>query len=393
MTRPILEADDERRPVGVSLLFALAAAVIVLAGFSQIGDLFSAAFLALTLIITVRPLFTWLVERSVPRPLASVACSALVLLFIFGLVALIGMSIAQLAQTLPQYASRFTAVYRDAIAWLSGFGLDEGTISRGLSSVNFNSLLSTATGLLSSIGQGSGQLVTLIIVIVFMGVDTTQIVNRTQWLQRDQPSMLTALSDFGVRVRQYWLVSTGFGLLVAVLDTIFLSFMNIPLAITWGVFAFVTNYIPNVGFVLGLIPPALMALLSHDLPAMIIVIVGYSIINFFFQTMIQPKFTGDAVGLNTTVTFLSLLFWVSILGGLGAIMAVPLTLFLKAVFIDSSPRTMWLGVFLQARDVPADAPPEGFRNPLDRDARRQRRATNNKRASRRDHFGFHRRGR
>lgn len=375
MTKPLLEAEDEGRPIGVSLLFALAAGVIVLAGLSQVGDLFSAAFLALTLVITVRPLFNWLVGRSVPRPLASVVCSALVLLFIFGLVALVGVSIAQLVQTLPQYASRFTDVYEDVTAWLAGFGIDSATITRALSSVNFNSIVSTATGLLSSVTQGSGQLVTIIIVVAFMGVDTTSIANRVQWLRRDQPSMFSALQDFGVRVRQYWLVSTGFGLLVAALDTVFLSMMGVPLAFTWGVFAFVTNYIPNVGFVLGLIPPALMALLANDATSMIVVIIGYCVINFFFQTMIQPKFTGDAVGLNTTVTFLSLLFWVAVLGGLGAIMAVPLTLFLKAVFIDSSPRTMWLGVFLQAKDVSADVPPEPLRNPLDRRTARERRPT------------------
>jgi predicted PurR-regulated permease PerM len=304
-----------------------------------------------------------------------VVCSALVLLFIFGLVALVGVSIAQLVQTLPQYATRFTDVYRDTTAWLAGFGIDSGTMSRALSSVNFNSILSTATGLLSSVTQGSGQLVTIIIVVAFMGVDTTRITNRVQWLRRDQPSMFSALQDFGVRVRQYWLVSTAFGLLVAALDTVFLSMMGIPLAFTWGVFAFVTNYIPNVGFVLGLIPPALMALLARDVTLMIVVIIGYCVINFFFQTMIQPKFTGDAVGLNTTVTFLSLLFWVAVLGGLGAIMAVPLTLFLKAVFVDSSPRTMWLGVFLQAKDVSADEPPEPLRNPLDRHTARERRPT------------------
>lgn len=363
MSVPPTERTEER-PFGVSLLFGLAAAVILLAGLSQVADIFTSAFLAVTLVLTVRPLLDWMVRKKVPRPIASILCATLVIGFLMGMVALIGVSIAQLATTLPQYSSRFTAVYWDAIDWLASLGVDQVMISNALASVNFNSLIGTVTSALASIGQGSGQLVALLIVIAFLTLDTSRIVHRQTWLRRDQPYLLDALRDFGVRVRQYWVVSTSFGLLVAVLDTIFLSFMNIPLAFTWGVFAFVTNYVPNVGFVIGLIPPALMALLSHDVTAMIIVIIGYSLINFFFQMIIQPKFTGDAVGLNTTVTFLSLLFWVAVLGGMGAILAVPLTLFFKAIFIDSSRRTEWLGVFLQARDMPGEAPPEPVRNPL-----------------------------
>lgn len=363
----LTDPNDSKRATGVSLLFGLAAAVIVLAGLSLIRDIFAVAFLAMTLAVTVRPLFTWLVERRVPRVVASMSVSALVLAFIFGLVALIGLSIVQLVEALPSYASEFSALYREAVSWLETLGIEQDAIGGVLASLDFNSVFSTATGLLTGLGQGSWQLVTLLIIIAFIGVDATRITSRVEWLRRDEPSMLSALMDFGVRVRQYWIVSTSFGLLVAILDTIFLSVVNVPLAFTWGVLAFVTNYVPNVGFVLGLIPPALMALLAGDVTSMVIVIVGYSVINFFFQTIIQPKFTGDAVGLNTTVTFVSLLFWVPVVGGLGALMAVPLTLFFKAVFIDSSRRTSWLGVFMQAKDTHSEAPPERVTNPLRKD--------------------------
>jgi predicted PurR-regulated permease PerM len=46
-----------------------------------------------------------------------------------------------------------------------------------------------------------------------------------------------------------------FGLIVAVLDSVALALLGIPLAITWGLLAFITNYIPNVGFIIGVVPP------------------------------------------------------------------------------------------------------------------------------------------
>ena len=68
--------------------------------------------------------------------------------------------------------------------------------------------------------------------------------------------------DFAKSTRKYWIVTTIFGFIVALLDVGALLIIGVPLAVTWGVLAFVTNYIPNIGFLLGLIPPALIALLD-----------------------------------------------------------------------------------------------------------------------------------
>ena len=87
-------------------------------------------------------------------------------------------------------------------------------------------------------------------------------------------------------------------------------------------------------------------------------VVAYAVLNFVIQSLIQPKFTGDAVGLNTTTTFLSLLFWSQVIGALGTILAVPLTLFVKCVLIDSDRRSRWVGVFLSAGDNPVLQPDE-----------------------------------
>ena len=102
--------------------------------------------------------------------------------------------------------------------------------------------------------------------------------------------------------------------------------------------AFITNYIPNIGFVIGLIPPAVLALLDGGPRLMVIVIVFYSVINVVIQSIIQPKVVGDVVGLSATITFLSLVVWTWLIGPLGAVLAVPLSLLTKALLIDADPR-------------------------------------------------------
>ncbi|HEY0239083.1 MAG TPA: AI-2E family transporter, partial [Friedmanniella sp.] len=133
---------------------------------------------------------------------------------------------------------------------------------------------------------------------------------------------------------------------------------------TWGVLAFVTNYIPNVGFVIGLIPPALIALLDGGVGAMVAVIVVYVVLNIVVQTIIQPRFTGDAVGISGTVAFISLIFWAYVLGGIGALVAIPATLFLKSTLIDNSVPASWVNALVSAEPA-KDQPRAPRRRPTD----------------------------
>jgi len=139
-----------------------------------------------------------------------------------------------------------------------------------------------------------------------------------------------------------------FGFIVAVLDVIALAIIGVPLFVTWGVLAFVTNYIPNIGFILGVIPPALIALLDGGVGSAVAVVAVYTVINVVVQTIIQPRFTGDAVGISATVAFVSLIFWAYLLGTLGALLAVPATLFLKSVLLDNSVPASWVNALVSA---------------------------------------------
>jgi predicted PurR-regulated permease PerM len=186
-----------------------------------------------------------------------------------------------------------------------------------------------------------------------------------------------AMTSFGVSTRRYIVVSTVFGLIVAVFDTIALMLLGVPVALLWGLLAFITNYIPNIGFVIGVVPPALIGLLEGGPRLMISVLVVYSVLNVVIQSVIQPKVVGDAVGLSTTLTMLSLVFWAYTLGAMGALLAVPLTLFTKALLVDADPAARWVNQLLSgsqpsrspaseppvppAPKAPAAPPPEGAR--------------------------------
>ena len=180
-----------------------------------------------------------------------------------------------------------------------------------------------------------------------MAIESSGFPRRMALVGEERPHLPVALTLFAQGTRSYLLVSTVFGAIVAVGDWIALTIIGVPAAALWGLLAFVTNYVPNIGFVLGVVPPALLGLLAGGWGELIAIVVVYSLLNFVVQTLIQPRFVGDSVGLSMTVTFIALLFWGWVLGALGALLAIPLTLLVKALLVDVDPRGHWLDALLR----------------------------------------------
>ena len=360
---PASAAEDREAPAerlqGEAIVIIVAGLAVSCAGIYFARALIGPAFFALTLVITVRPLVSWASRHHVPRSMSAVGAILLIYAFVLMMFAALGIAIAQLVDTLPDYAVKFQAIWGGIQEMLARFGVDQSALFGQISqAMDTGRIVMVAQGLLAQITNFGSILSVMALTVIFLMFDMSRIEVRAQALTILKPGIAGALADFAGAVRSYWLVSTVFGLIVAVFDVIALGFLGVPMAVTWGVLSFITNYIPNIGFFLGVIPPALLALVDSGPWTALWVVVAYSVLNFVIQSLIQPKFTGDAVGLNTTTTFLSLLFWSQVIGALGTILAVPLTLFVKCVLIESDSRSRWVGIFLSAGDNPVLRPDE-----------------------------------
>ena len=359
MSETPVHRTDRQRTQGETIILAVAAIVVGCTGIYMLHGLLAPAFFALTLVITMRPLVALASRHHVPRPISAVGAIILIYTFVIGLFAALGVAIAQLVETLPDYSAKFEAIWTQLQTLLGRFGIDQSTLMNQVSGMlDTSRIVTLAQGMLSQVTSFGSVLMIMALTVVFLMFDMSRIELRARALTALKPEIAAALAGFARAVRSYWLVSTIFGLIVAVLDVVALGLLGVPMAVTWGVLSFITNYIPNIGFFIGLIPPALLALVDSGPWTALWVVVAYAALNFVIQTLIQPKFTGDAVGLNTTTTFLSLLFWAEVIGALGTILAIPLTLFVKALLIDSDPRSRWVSIFLSAGDTPVRAPDE-----------------------------------
>ncbi|PID55301.1 MAG: AI-2E family transporter [Micrococcales bacterium] len=336
-------------------ILAVAGLVVAAVGLRQVSNLIAPLFLAVTLVISVEPLRSRLVRLGVPGVLATTTVILSVYLIIVAVIGSVVWSITQLVQLVPQYSAEMNALYQSSLNRLTQLGFGQSDLDALLQKFDPSQVIGVVQSLAGQVSGWTSLVVLLLTSVVFLAGDAAGFGDRLRAVADSRPGTARGLRDFGERVRQYWLVSSVFGLIVAVLDVIALMIIGVPLALTWGVLSFVTNYIPNIGFVLGLIPPALIALLEGGVPMMLWVVVVYSALNVVIQTFIQPRFTGDAAGINPTVTFISLLVWAYLLGPLGALLAVPATLLLKSVMVDQSPSHSWLGALIGA-EIPQQQP-------------------------------------
>ena len=328
-------------PRGLLILMGLAAAVVVVAGMKGAAGILGITYLTLILTIALHPLQT-LLARRLPGWLATIVCLLAVYLTIVGLAMLLVSSAAQFAGLLPQYEAEFDRLIAGLTARLATFGIGETQLQALTSTLDLSKLSELLTTALSGVLGVVSNLIFIITLLLFMTIDGANFPRQLGAAGRVRPTMVKAVQDFARTTRRYLRVSTVFGAIVAVLDTIVLIALDIPTPILWGLLAFLTNYIPNIGFVIGLVPPAILGLLSGGPGLMLAVIAIYCVLNVIIQSVIQPKVVGDAVGLSPTLTFLSLIFWAWVLGPIGAVLAVPLTLLTRAILIDADPTSQWL---------------------------------------------------
>ena len=279
-------------------------------------------------------------QAQVARRLATL--TALVAAYLILLVMVVGtvVCLIKFADILPTYAKEAESLTKNAQGDLTKLGVGTGSTSDALSKLDPAKLAEPLAGVIGGILDALGDLFLLVTLMFFFVVAVPGFVPRIAALRHTKPELAASMAKFLKGAQTYLLMTALFGAIVGVLDTGALWLLGVPLPLVWGFFSFITNFIPNIGFIIGIIPPAFLALLDSGWQGMLAVVLAYSVLNVTIQTFIQPRIVGNSVGLSAEITFLSLVVWTFLLGALGALLAVPMTLLLRAIFIDADSRTL-----------------------------------------------------
>lgn len=320
--------------VGIASIF------IILAGIRQLSAILNPILLALVITITMLPVPGRLTKRGLPG-WAALVLTILIVVLLLGLVILtVFFSMTRLSTELPAYLNDATTrVSTELPSWLSrieAFKPSQASFDIG---PLMQQVLLTVTNLLVQFGLA-------LFIFFFMISAAISLPNAARLgLTTDTP-IIRQISELTKDVRQYMVILTGINFLVGLGNTIFLYFLGVDYAVLWGILAWFMGYIPSIGFWIAMIPPLILAYAQYGLSTAVIVLIGYVVINGGVQNFIQPKIMGQGLKISPLVVFVGLFVWGFLLGGIGAILAVPLTL-LVIVILDNFEGTHTLAVLMR----------------------------------------------
>ncbi|MCJ7662799.1 MAG: AI-2E family transporter [Desulfobacterales bacterium] len=345
---------NDQAPNAAQVLFIVAAFVVVVAGMHAaqaiIVPFLLAAFIAN---ISSPPLF-WLKERKVPTAIALLIVIFVILFFLFLIAGLVASSVNDFSAKLPLYETRLEEQTDAALGLLERMHVDVARLEldkifNAAAVMQFVAmLLNQLVGMLTN-----GFLILL--TVIFMLLEASSIPTKLNAIFRKPEASLKRIKYFIGTVNRYMALKTVIGLSAGVCVAIFLTIMGVDYALLWGLLAFAFNYIPNIGSIMAAVPPVLLTIIQLGLGQAVGVAIGYVVIGTVLGNIAEPRLMGRGLGLSTLVVFLSLIFWGWILGPVGMLLSVPLTMTVK-IALESSEDTRWIAILLGTEEVSEPKP-------------------------------------
>ena len=310
------------------VLVATACIVVIIAGMKAAAPLLNNIFLAWLLAYSISPLPYWLMRKRVPTGLAVLLTLLIVVVGGLAIASLFGLSVSGLIQKLPMYQARLTEVLGSLhnAPFIKDLDVDKIKSLEMFSPARF---VGYAGQVLGGIGGILGNTLLIIFLVAILLFEFAGIQEDTEKSSVKMDTLMARFQEASKDVKTYVAITGATGLMQAVVNTILLAVLGVDFAITWGVLFFFFNFIPAFGFVLALIPPLIIAFLELGWKTALAVGIGYWVFNFIGDNIIKPRFMKKGLDISILTIILSLLVWSWVLGSVGAILAIPLTLAIK----------------------------------------------------------------
>ncbi len=329
----------------VHYLLVAASLVIIIAGIHLAHDFLVPMLISIFLSVLGTPPVRWLKSRKVPIGVAVLIVIFAIIFIILTLGAIVGASMSSLASSMPAYQIRL----QENLASLSAFLATKGiSIPKDMfaTSMNSNDMANMATSFLSGIGSGISMLVVVLLTVSFILLEAGSFPNKIRAAVDNPRAKFPGFTAFVNEMQRFMLFQTIYGLVTGVIITLWLWLFGVDFAVMLGLVTFILCYIPNVGSAIALVLTMAVTFVQFGAGRTAIVALGYLILTFILGSVIQPRLMGKMLGLSTLVIFLSVILWGNLLGAIGMMLCVPLTMALKFALV-SNESTRWIGVLLE----------------------------------------------
>ncbi|MBI5869443.1 MAG: AI-2E family transporter [Actinobacteria bacterium] len=342
-------SSPETNPV-IRLLLVGASITLILVGLRLAASILTTFFLAFVIAVSMNPIMAWLKRRGLPQWLAFSIVVLMVLFFMIFVAVVVFVSVQQLTTTLPTYQENIAEMKQSLVDWLNSKGIDLSSVG-SLDSFDPHNMVNFFITMLREVSAAISGWMFILFVAAMMLIESTSHPAKLLRAVREGSPMPQRLIDFNRDIRSYLAINAWLGFAVAAMNTVFLLILGVDFALLWGILSFIFSFIPYIGFVVSFVPPTIMALLEFGLGKAILVAAGFIVINTVVDSIINPRIMSRGLNLSALMVILSVLFWSWVMGPLGAILAVPLTLAVKKLVLESSDESRWLAVLMEPENL------------------------------------------
>ena len=337
---------------GRGILIA-AALVIIAAGMKAAEAVLVPFLLAAFLAIIAAPPMFWLEKRRIPQWLAIILVMLGIVLLLVSVGALVAQSANVFSNKLPFYQDRLNTLSNSTLLWGSSYGLEmpKDFLREYL---NVGMALDVAGNTLRGLSNALSNGLLILFTVIFILAEASSFPRKLRDVLKTPEQSMPYFSQFADNVNRYIAIKTTVSTVTGILVYFLLLFTGVDFPLLWGLLAFLLNDVPNIGSIIAAVPAVLLALVQLGVGPALLVTSGYVVINLIMGNVIEPRYMGRGLGLSTLIVFLSLVFWGWMLGPVGMLLSVPLTITAK-IALEANPATEWLAHLLGPSDEPAPA--------------------------------------
>ncbi len=338
---------------GRGWLLNVAATMVIIYGLRTAQAIVVPILLALFVSMVGTPPLFWMRRRGVPNALS-------VLVVVLGMIAilvligsLVGTSVADFTSRVPYYQQRLD---QQILEFVDRFELEGrvGSVRDLVQLIDPSGAMDLAARLLNGLGGVLNNALLITFTVVFVLLEAWSFPRKLQAMVGSEDTTGT-LNRFSESLNRYIGLKTAISLVTGAIVWVWVTLMGLDFPMLWGLLAFMLNYVPNIGSIIAALPAVLLGVVQLGVGRAILIAIGYLAINVVMGNLLEPRIMGRSMGLSTLVVFLSLIFWGWVLGPVGMLLSVPLTMTL-VIAMESSPATKRFAILL-CEAPPVEEPP------------------------------------
>ena len=318
--------------------------IIIFAGL-KIADKIVVTFLLSMFIALISfPLLKFFQSKNINTPLSVSLVLVTIISVSLSIAALIGSSLNSFRKSLPEYKEKIYTEINNFSVTLEKYDINfDSNLLYDYVDPSF--LMQSVANTISAFGNVLTNYFLILFIVMFTLLEAAGFSNKIKLAFKNSEKSIENFHVFSENMNKYLSIKTLVSIVTGLLIYVSLAIMGLDHAIMWGLIAFFLNYIPNIGSIIASIPAILIALIQFNFFYAFLVALIYLFINIIMGSIIEPKYLGKELGLSTLIIFLSLIFWGWLLGPVGMLLSVPLTMVMK-IALESSNDTKWIAILL-----------------------------------------------